>query len=132
MNALLTLHSLIRWAIVIVTLVDLIRFTWVWLRHVQMNRTDSLLMTIFTRLLEIQMLVGLIFLLWTGFAGAGFPSYRLAHTGTMIVAVIVGHLSRRWQNAESSIRARNNVIAILAVLLLVCIGVSLLPGGWTR
>ena len=69
MNALLILHSLIRWAIVIVTVIALIRFAWVWLRHVQMNRTDSLLMIIFVRLLEIQMLVGLIFLLWTGFAG---------------------------------------------------------------
>ncbi len=78
------------------------------------------------------MLVGLIFLLWTGFAGAGFPSYRLAHTGIMNVAVIVGHFPRRWQNAESSARARNNVIAILAVLVLVFIGVSLLPGGWAR
>ncbi len=132
MDILLMLHSLIRWAIVIVTVVALVRFAWVWLRHSAMNRNDSLIMTIFVRLLEVQMLVGLIFLLWTGFAGAGFPSYRLAHTGTMIVAVIVGHLPRRWQNAEPSIRARNNVIAILVVLALVFIGVSLLPGGWTR
>ncbi len=132
MNILLTLHSLIRWAIVIVTLVALIRFAWVWLRSLAMTRNDSLLMTIFVRLLEVQMLVGLILLIWTGIAGAGFPSYRLAHTGVMIVAVIVGHLPRRWQNATSSIRARNNVIDILAVLVLVFIGVSLLPGGWAR
>jgi hypothetical protein len=132
MNVLLILHSLIRWAIVIVTVIALVRFAWAWLRRSPMNRSDSLLMTIFVRLLEVQMLVGLILLLWIGFAGAGFPSYRLAHAGTMIVAVIVGHLPRRWQNADASIRARNNVIAILGVLVLVFIGVSLLPGGWTR
>lgn len=132
MDILLTLHSLIRWVIVIVTIVALVRFAWVWLRHSAMGRNDSLLMTIFVRLLEVQMLVGLVFLIWSGVAGAGFPPYRLSHAGTMIVAVIVGHLPRRWQNAESSVRARNNVIAILAVLVLVFIGVSLLPGGWTR
>ena len=132
MGLLLMLHSLVRWVIVIVTVVALVRFLLVWLGNQPEKPYDNTIMTVFVRVAEVQMLLGLIYLLWSGAAGAGFSSYRIEHTVTMFIAVIVAHLPRRWRNAPARTRARNNVIVILVVLVLVYVGVARLPLGWSR
>jgi len=123
-------HSLVRWIIVAVSLIALIWFVLVWLRGMRNEKADRRLMAAFTGLIDLQVLLGVIYILWSGFAGAGFPRYRLEHAVTMIVAAVVVHLSARWRNADAPIRARNNAALIALVLVLVLIGVSLLPQGW--
>ena len=123
-------HSLVRWIIVAVSLIALIWFVLVWLRGMRNEKADRRLMAAFTGLIDLQVLLGIIYILWSGFAGAGFPRYRLEHAVTMIVAAVVAHQSMRWRNADAPIRARNNAALIALVLVLVFIGVSLLPQGW--
>ena len=130
LDFLLEVHSLVRWIIVAVSLIALIWFVLVWLRGMRNEKADRGLMAAFSGLIDLQVLLGIIYILWSGFAGAGFPRYRLEHAVTMIVAAVVAHQSMRWRNADAPIRARNNAALIALVLVLVFIGVSLLPQGW--
>jgi hypothetical protein len=132
LSILLGTHSLVRWIIVAVSLIALVWFVLVWLRGMRNEKADRGLMAAFTGLIDVQVLLGVIYILWSGFAGAGFPRYRLEHAVTMIVAAVVAHQSMRWRNADAPIRARNNAALIALVLVLVFIGVSLLPQGWMR
>lgn len=124
------IHSVVRWLVVAVSLVALVWFALVWLRGTGNEKADRGLMAAFSGLIDLQVAIGLILIVWSGFAGVGFPRYRIEHAFIMIIAAVVAHLSMRWRNAGMRTRARNNVALIVGVLVIVYIGVSLLPQGW--
>jgi multisubunit Na+/H+ antiporter MnhB subunit len=82
--------------------------------------------------MDLQVTLGIILLVWSGLAGAGFPMFRIEHATTMIIAAVLGHLPARWKTAADSVRFRNTLFCILGALLLVYVGVMRLPGGWSR
>jgi hypothetical protein len=129
MGLLLMAHSLVRWLVVVVALLAAIICAIAWIRKSETTR-DRAVMAAFLGVLDLQALLGLVLLLWSGFAGAGFPMYRIEHGVTLLIAVAVAHLSARWKQAASAIRARNNLLTILGVCVLVLAGVSRLPQGW--
>ncbi len=131
MEELLTLHSIVRWIVVLVAAVALVKFTLGWLRHANPNSMDRGLTSGFSGLMDLQALLGLIYLVWGGFAGVGFPAFRLEHGGLMIVAAAVAHLPMRWRNETGPLVLRNNALVIVAVLVIVILGVGI-PLGWYR
>lgn len=132
MNILLLAHSGLRWLIILVALIAIIRFLIGWLSGSQFKGMDRGLMAGFSGLMDLQATLGIIFLLWNGFTSSGFPRYRLEHGLIMIVAAVVAHLSARWKNADDTTRFRTNLLLIAASLLLVVIGLLVLPGGLSR
>jgi uncharacterized membrane protein YphA (DoxX/SURF4 family) len=126
------IHSIIRWVIVLVALVAIVMFLVGWLRRREYQGMDRGLMSGFSGLMDLQATIGIILLLWGGFTGIGFPTYRIEHGLTMILAAVTAHLSARWKNAADPIRFRNNLFLIIASLVLVLIGISVLPGGLSR
>jgi hypothetical protein len=132
MDILLTVHSIIRWVIIAVAIVAIVRFALVWVGRMAAGSADRRLMSAFSGLLDTQALLGLIYLVLSALGGGGLPRERIEHAITMILAIIVGHLPMRWRDAEGTIRARNNLLAIVVALILIYIGVARLPGGWTR
>ncbi len=132
MNVLLMLHSIVRLFIMLVAVIAIVKFALGWLRGGQFKGMDRGLTAGFSGLMDLQVTLGLILFLWSGFAGVGFPTYRIEHAVTMIIAAVVAHLPARWKNANDKTRFRNNLFTIIAVLVLVLIGISLLPGGLTR
>jgi len=82
--------------------------------------------------MDLQLLMGIIFLVWNGLAGAGFPLYRIEHGVMMLLAAITAHVPMRWRAAPAPVRFRNSLFAVVGALLLVILGVFILPGGWTR
>jgi hypothetical protein len=132
MSILLTIHSLVRWLIMIVALVAVIKFTVGWLRGGAFQAMDRGLASGFSGLIDLQATLGIIYFVWDGLAGAGFPMYRIEHAGIMIIAAVVAHLPVRWKDAKDKIRFRNSLFVVLDVLIIVFIGVALLPGGWNR
>jgi hypothetical protein len=126
------IHSVLRWVILAVAVIAMIKFLIGWLRHSQFQGMDRGLMSGFSGLLDMQATIGIVLLLWSGFTGLGFPRYRLEHGLIMILAAVVAHLSARWKNAEDAIRYRNYLFLILASLVLIVIGISVLPGGLSR
>ncbi len=83
-------------------------------------------------LMDLQVPLGIVLLLGSGFAGVGFPFFRIVHTLIMIAATAVVHMSRRWKNADDATKFRNNLFLIAGSLILVLIGISILPGGLSR
>lgn len=132
MEFVLMLHSIVRWLIVIVTVVALVRFALVLFANQTEQRYDKILLSAFSGLVDLQVLLGLIYLIWSGTSGVGFPRHRIEHAVIMIIAAVLAHLPRRWRDAPLKTRARNNILIIAAVLVLVYIGVARLPLGWSR
>ena len=132
MNILLMLHSILRWILLLVAIIAMIKFALGWSQGSAFKGMDRGLMSGFNGLMDLQATLGIIFLLWSGFAGAGFPTYRIEHGVTMIIAAAVAHLSARWKNADDKTRFRSNLFIIIGSLVLVLIGISVLPGGLSR
>jgi len=126
------IHSYLRWLILVVALIAVIKFAIGWRRGSAFQKMDRGLAAGFSGLMDLQALIGLIFLVWNGLAGTGFPVFRIEHTVTMIVAAVVAHLHVLWKNVDDKKRFRNSLFIILDTLIVVFIGVARLPGGWGR
>ena len=92
MNILLMLHAILRWGILLVAVIAIVKFALGWLRGGQFKGMDRGLTAGFSGLMDLQVTLGLILFLWSGFAGVGFPMYRIEHAVTMIIAAVVAHL----------------------------------------
>jgi len=129
MTILLTLHSIVRWIIVLVALAAIIKFALGWLQKQAFDKMSNGLSAGFNGLMDLQVTLGLLYLLIGGFTGQGFPGYRITHTLIMLVAVAVAHSSAMWKKKDDVTRYRNTLITILVVLIIVFIGISILPGN---
>jgi hypothetical protein len=127
MSVLLTIHSYVRWLIVIVAIVAAVKFAIGWLRGGAFQKMDRGLASGFSGLVDLQVALGIIYLIWNGLAVEGFPMFRIEHAITMIIAAVVAHLPVRWKNAEDKIRFRNSMFIVLDVLIIIFIGVVRLP-----
>lgn len=131
MYALLPVHSIVRWLIIVVAVVAVVKFAIGWLRGGAFTGMDRGLSAAFSGLMDLQALLGIIMLI--GFSiNEGFPMVRIEHAVTMLIAVVLGHLPSRWKKAADSVRFRNTLFCIIGALLFVYVGVMRLPGGWTR
>src|SRR5258708_35445707 len=101
MTIVLTVHSLVRWVITLVALALIVRLSVGLLKKQPFDPVAAGLTSAFAGLMDTQMLLGVLFFLVSGFGGTGFPTYRLEHAVTMLLAVIAAHLTRIWQKADS-------------------------------
>jgi len=131
MDLLFNVHSLLRWFIVTVGALALLKFLFGWLLNNKFGKLDRALGAIYSGLLDVQVTLGLFLLLWTGFTGAGFPILRLEHGFAMIVAAVVAHLPTRMKSAAGRVRFRNAALAVLISLAIIYLGVAVLPEGWS-
>ena len=131
MGFLLMLHSILRWLIVVVGVIGLVKLGMGWMRGQTFAKMDNGLVSGFTGLMDLQALLGLIFLIGDGVAGSGFPMIRIEHAITMLVAVFVAHLPARWKKVNDKTRFRNAFLAVLAAMILIFVGVATV-GGWTE
>jgi uncharacterized membrane protein YfhO len=132
MKILLMAHSGLRWIILLVAIIAIVKFALGWLRGGQFKGMDRGLTAGFSGLMDLQVTLGIIYLLWNGFAAAGFPPKRIEHAVIMIIAAVVAHLPARWKNADDKTRFRNNLFVIIGALVLVLVGIASLPGGLSR
>ena len=130
MLTLLTIHSIIRWLIVLVALVAVVKFAIGWLGGSTFKGMDRGLAAGFSGLLDLQATLGIILFVWFS-TRTGFQMVRVEHAGAMLIAIILGHLPARWKNAEDKIRFRNTLFCILGALVFIYLGVSRLPVGWS-
>jgi len=129
MDWLRIIHSVVRYLVILGSLVSLVWFVLVMAKRVTGNESrDRMLMAIFSGLIDLQVLVGLVFLVVTSGA-VGWPQFRIEHAVTMIIAAVVAHLPMRWRNANipREVKARNNVLVIVAVIVIVLLGIARLP-----
>jgi len=125
----LTLHGEIRWLVALAGVAAIVKLAAGLARGSDYGRADRILMAAFTGLLDLNVLLGLVLLL---FLPGGFPAYRLEHAVTMLLAAVAAHLSAAWRKSpEPARRLRNDLIVIVVALALVVVGVLRLRGGWT-
>ena len=129
MAILLMLHSLVRWVIVVVAVAAIIKFTIGWAGNSAFKGMDRGLASGFSRLMDLQVLLGLIYFIWNGIAVMGFPLYRIEHMITMLIATGLSHVSTRLKNLNDKLRFQYSLFVILGTLVLVFIGISFLPAS---
>lgn len=132
MDILFIAHSHLRWLVVIVAAIAIVKFALGWLGGGAFKGMDRGLAAAFSGIVDLQATLGLIYLIWDGMAKTGFPMFRIEHAVTMIIAAFVGHLSARWKNADDKTRFRNSLFIVADVLIIIFVGVARLPGGWSR
>lgn len=127
MGILLMLHALVRWVVLLVAVIAIIKFTVSWANNSAFKGMDRGLASGFSGLMDLQVLLGLIYFIWNGIAVTGFPLYRIEHMITMILATGLSHVSARLKNLNDKLRFQYSLFVILGTLALVFIGISFLP-----
>ena len=125
------LHSWNRWVLVIAALITLLYFARGWLTAQPWTKGAQTLLTIFTSLVDLQWLLGLILLISLGsMTGFGARHYW-EHLTMQTVAVVVAHLHGRWrkQALEDKSRYRRGFLLVIGVLVLIFVGIMVLPAG---
>ena len=131
MGFVLMFHSIIRWLIVLVGLVALVKFLVGMARKSEFAKMDRGLSAGFSGLMDLQVTLGFIYFFWNGIAGgAGFPMFRIEHMITMLLAAAAGHLPAMMKKSENKFGVA--FFSVFLALALVFAGVYILPGGWSR
>jgi hypothetical protein len=130
MGILLMLHSIVRWIIVAVGLIAFIKFLIGTIRKAEFGKMDRGLSAGFSGLIDLQVTLGLLYFFITGFGGVGFPLYRIEHMVTMLIAATAAHAPSMFKKASNKYAVA--FYSILGTMILIIIGVSWLPGGWSR
>jgi hypothetical protein len=130
--ALLNLHSDVRWLVLSVALLAILKFGWGWWRGGAFTGFDRALTAAYSGLIDLQALLGIVFFFWSGYAGDGFPRFRFEHGFAMLLALLAAHLPARWRKLEDRARFRRTLFAVLASVALILTGISTLPGGLSR
>jgi len=129
MDILLAIHSFVRWIIILVAVIVIIKFAIGWAGNSLFKAMDRGLASAFSGLMDLQVTLGLIYLIWNGIVVTGFPTYRILHGVTMIIAAAVAHLPSRFKTLNDKLRFQYSFIAVVGSLILVAIGISFLPNG---
>lgn len=126
------LHSWVRWGVVLVAVIAAVYLAAGWLRNVAWQKTGQTLLTVFSSLIGLQWLIGLVLLgVWGSLSDFG-QRHFYEHLTVMTIALIVAHLHIRWKRDETmpdKNRYRNGFLLILGVTVLVVVGIAVLPEG---
>jgi hypothetical protein len=129
MGFVLMLHSILRWVIVLVGLVAIVKFLAGWTHKAEFGKMDRGLSAGFSGLMDLQVLLGFIFFFWNG-SVVGYPMSRIEHMITMLVAAVAAHLPSFMKKTEN--RFAVAFLAVIGALIIIVIGLYRLPNGWSR
>ena len=129
MNVVLVLHSIVRWIIVLIGLVSFVRSLLVLTGRAPGSKMDRGLMSGFTGLLDLNVLLGLIVIVGLG----EWEPQQIEHAVTNVIAVVVAHIfaQRARKIEDARLKARMNALGVLLSLLIIVLGVSFI-NGWAR
>lgn len=124
------MHSGVRWLVVGVSILAALKFLVGWLGKQPYRPIDRGLMSSFVGLIDLNVLLGLIFLVGLGFSQGVWPRQRLEHGFIMLLASGIAHGLARWRTqGDDATQFRNSFLVIVITMVLVVVGVSRI-GGW--
>ena len=130
MNIVVTIHSLLRWLILLVAVVAIVKLGLGWRRGGPFDGMDRGVVAGYSGLLDLEALLGLVLLFGDAiFLGEGFPMLRILHAIVMILAVVSAHLSARWRRSPAPVRYRTSLAAIAGSLALIVVGIIIITVG---
>lgn len=131
MGAIVGVHSLWRWVVLLVMTVALVRGLLGWLRGGEYKSGDRTLAILATTAIDIQVVLGLlIYGLGQHWKSGAFIAY--IHPVVMIVALIIAHVfSARAKRATTSV-AKHRALAIGLILTLFLVTAAIPAYSWSR
>jgi hypothetical protein len=127
-STLLKIHGDVRWIIVLVAVVAVVRLVYGLIREKPYDRVTRTAVMAFSTAIDIQVLLGIIYFIRNGAKDSRWPTHRFEHALTMLSALMIAHFPMRWRKASAPIRFRNDLAVVLVTMLVVIIGVARLPG----
>jgi multisubunit Na+/H+ antiporter MnhB subunit len=119
------LHSWNRWLLIVAAVIALVYFARGWLTSQPWTKFARTLQTIFSSLVDLQWLLGLILLISYGsITGFGIRHYW-EHLTVQTIALVVAHLHVRWRKKELEDKTRYQ----RGFLILIFVGIMALPAG---
>lgn len=125
-NILFQAHSGVRWLVILATVVAVVALIIGLTQKRPFDTFAKRFMTIFTRVIEVQWLLGLIVLIALGIPQG--TEYRWGHLAVTTVAVVVAHLYLPFRRQPDDRRYLISIGVIVLTLVLVYVGVAALPG----
>ena len=138
---LLHLHNLLRWLILAIALVALFKYFMGWFSQGKWQKSDHILGIVFTALLDLQLLSGLILYFFVSpltkaafrdFGAAMKNSdlrfYAVEHFSLMLIAVILVHIGRARTKKASTPKAKfSNSLIFFGIAYLIML--AAIPWG---
>lgn len=119
----ISLHDLLRWLILAAGAVAIIRAAWGWLGALDFVRADNVLGQVYTGLLDLNVLIGIVVLVlrW-----GDLTRQAEMHPLVMILAAVVAHVGQRTaRQRQGKMRHLVQGGGVLVSLVLVLIGIQL-------
>lgn len=129
MEMLITLHSHMRWLVLLTAVLAIAAVAASWLRQRSPNGFTLLLVRIYGLAVTLQLLLGVTQLAWRWNDFGDGLRHRLEHAVMMIVAVGLVHMTARWRTAPAAIAGRNTTIMLVGSLIVILLGIMILPQG---
>ncbi|BBE19190.1 hypothetical protein AQPE_3366 [Aquipluma nitroreducens] len=138
----LHLHNTLRWLILLSLVITLVKYVSGWLGNQPWKKSDNILGIVFTSLMDIQLLTGLVLyfflspitkLAMSDFGAAmkdsGIRFYAVEHFSMMLIAVVLVHIGRAKSKKAKTDLAKFKTATIFYLLALVII-LAAIP--WSR
>jgi len=138
----LHLHDTLRWLLLLSLVTTLVKYLIGWLGNQPWKKTDNLMGIIFTSLMDLQLLVGLVLYFFlspiTKFAFSDFGAamkdtelrfYAVEHFLMMLIAVILVHIGRAKSKKAATDAGKFKIATLFYGLALV---VMLVAIPWSR
>jgi hypothetical protein len=128
MGIVLMVHSIVRWVVVLVGVVAAARAVMV-MSGQSASKMDRGLMSGFTGLMDLNVLLGLILIIGLG----EWEMVQIEHAVTNTIAVIVAHIfvARAKKIEDPKRKAQFHLLGVVVSLAIIVVGVSLV-NGWAR
>lgn len=124
-------HAAMRWVVIVFAVLALVRLIMIYMQNKdQFSKGDTTILRLFVIFFDVQVLLGIIFIVTQALSNIPLVSYHWEHMTTMLIATGLVHITAKWKQSPAKIRAKNTLIFILAALILVAIGITRLPQGW--
>lgn len=138
----LHLHDTLRWLLLLSLVTTLVKYLIGWLGNQPWKKTDNLMGIIFTSLMDLQLLVGLVLYFFlspiTKFAFSDFGAamkdtelrfYAVEHFLMMLIAVVLVHIGRAKSKKAATDAGKFKIATLFYGLALV---VMLVAIPWSR
>jgi hypothetical protein len=129
MEILVGIHGLVRWLVVLVAVIAVVRYALVMAGKAQSSGMERGLMSGYTGLLDLNVLLGVIIIIGLG----EWEVVQIEHAVTNIIAVVVAHIfaQRAKKIEDPKLKARTSLLGVVISILIIVVGVAFV-GGWAR
>lgn len=131
MDFVLTLHSHTRWLVAIAAVLAIVKLAITAMQGKEYDKGDRILTSAFIGMLDLQVTIGLVLLVWRLAAGIEITRFVWEHFAIMLIALSIAHImnTRARTKTAPNARARVMLITFLVVAVLVYVGITRLPQG---